>query len=220
MGQAVVVLSARLYVMVVFSKFKKSLSGLLLFGSVLTSLVYVGVAVSGSPSVSTNKLDGDLNLANSGVLLKESQLPFTIRYPVNWLKGELGLKVTGVNLLSGKRSPFTSVRLLFSELDGGKVNYGREFKAFEKLSTESGLRLKRLSSHVRIYGRAGHRVRGVEREYVIKKLIAKRNYSLRLKLWYGSDETNLYSFQLSDTPSRYAKANAIFTEMLGTVIFK
>lgn len=161
---------------------------------------------------------------SSPVLLQETQFPFDVQYSAVWVRGELGADVQGIHLLSSKRQPATSVRLLFDDLQGKKVNFAKEFAAFEKMSRVVGLQVKRVSSYRKDYGQKDHVVRGIEREYLLKRVLktesANKTHSMRLKLWYGSDQVYLYSFQLSDTPSRYAKANRSFKKMLGTVVFK
>ena len=41
-----------------------------------------------------------------------------------------------------------------------------------------------------------------------------------MRVWYGNGAKNLYSFQLTDSPARYAQASALFSKVLASLRFR
>lgn len=154
-----------------------------------------------------------LPLAGAQTLIKFSdpKLPFSFSYPQGWVGIDFKDDTNGVSLLSGKTKPASLVRLLFASKGGKAVNLATEYQNFEAGVKSSGATLKLLTSKAASYGG----VSGQEREYTL----TLKEGQLRLRVWYGNGAKNMYSFQLTETPARYAAASATFSKILGSVRF-
>lgn len=143
----------------------------------------------------------------------DARLPFSISAPTTWYGIDLGDGAVGLSMVSAKTKPATMIRLLFAEKDSGeKVNLTTEADNYETDLKASNLTVKRLSSKDATYGG----VKGLEREYQL----TGGNTDVRLRVWFGDNAKNLFSFQLTDTAPRYAAASGLFSKMLATVKFR
>lgn len=150
--------------------------------------------------------------AQTLVAVNEPKLPFSVSLPKGYLGADFGDGALGVSIVSAKAPPATLMRLLYTPKNGAAVNLNAEFKKFEAGVGASGAALKQTSSRAARYGGVG----GTEREYTL----THREGQLRMRVWYGSGAKNLYSFQLTDSPARYAAASALFSKVLATVRFR
>ena len=101
----------------------------------------------------------------------------------------------------------------FEANKGGKnVDLGTEFRNFEAGVKGSGGRLRLIGGKNSTYGG----VRGAERVYALKH----SGGELRMRVWFGNGAKNLYSFQVTDSAARFAKSDALFKRVLGTVRFR
>ena len=143
----------------------------------------------------------------------DARLPFSISAPQGWLGINLGDGANGLSIVSAKTSPATMIRLLFAGKEAGdKVNLATEADNYEADLRATKLTVKRLSSKEATYGG----LRGVEREY---QLLGGQT-DVRMRVWFGDNAGNLFSFQLTDTAPRYAAASELFSKMLATVKFR
>lgn len=150
--------------------------------------------------------------AQTLVPINEPKLPFAVSLPKGYLGADFGDAAFGVSIVSAKAPPATLMRLLYTPKNGAAVNLGTEFQKFEAGVRTSGAALKQTSSRAVRYGGVG----GTEREYTL----THPQGQLRMRVWYGSGAKNLYSFQLTDSPARYAAASALFSKVLATVRFR
>ncbi|CAM3210213.1 hypothetical protein DESA109040_02980 [Deinococcus saxicola] len=159
---------------------------------------------------------GTASLGTAGaqtlVPFSDSKLPFKVSLPQGWLGADFADGTSGVSLVSAKAPPATLIRLLFMPKEGKAVDLNTEFSKFETGLKSSGVTIKQLSSKDARYGGVG----GIEREYSV----THPQGQLRIRVWYGNGARNLYSFQLTDSPARYAAANALFTKVLATLRFQ
>lgn len=143
----------------------------------------------------------------------DSRLPFTVDTPTDWFGINLGDGASGLSMVSGKTAPSTMIRLLFIPKAGtGKVDMADEADNYEADLKTSKLNVKRLSSKEVTYGG----LKGIEREY---QLIGGKT-EVRQRVWFADSPKNVYSFQLTDTASRYAAASQTFNSMMSSVKFK
>ncbi|ACO46455.1 hypothetical protein [Deinococcus deserti] len=143
---------------------------------------------------------------------KDAKLPFTVSLPKGWLGVKFEDGASGVSLVSGQKPPATLMRLLFVNKGGMAVTPQQEFQKFEGGIKGGGMTLKQTASREVKYGGVG----GLEREYLLSHPKGK----VQMRVWYGNGAKNLYSFQLTDSPARYAQASALFSKVLATVKFK
>lgn len=149
--------------------------------------------------------------AQTLVPFKDARLPFRASLPKGWMGVDFKDGTSGVTMVSGKQPPATLIRLLFMPKNAGAGNPAQEFVGFEAGVKQTGGKLTRLSSKNVSYGG----VSGTERVYDLKHPKA----ALRLRIWFGSGARNLYSFQVTDTPARFAKSSALFSRVLASVRF-
>lgn len=142
---------------------------------------------------------------------KDPKLPFTASLPKGWFGANFNDGTGGVSVVSSKTPPATLIRLLFVSKNGGAPELKQEFRNFEAGVTQTGGKLKLFRGRNVTYGG----VRGVEREY----LITGGRTVVRVRIWFGNGAKNLYSFQVTDTPERYAASSALFSRVLATVRF-
>ncbi|QLG11944.1 hypothetical protein HLB42_15000 [Deinococcus sp. D7000] len=150
--------------------------------------------------------------AQTLVPFSDAKLPFKVSLPQGWLGADFADGTSGVSLVSAKAPPATLIRLLFMPKNGAAVDLNTEFSKFESGLKSSGVTIKQLSSKAARYGGVG----GSEREYSV----THPQGQLRIRVWYGNGAKNLYSFQLTDSPARYAAANTLFSKVLATVRFQ
>ncbi|MFC3833286.1 MULTISPECIES: hypothetical protein [Deinococcus] len=150
--------------------------------------------------------------AQSLVAVDDPKLPFRVSLPGGWLGADFGDKAAGLTVVSAKAPPATLIRLLYTAKNGAAIDLNSEFKKFESGVATGGVTLKQQSSKVAAYGG----VRGQERQYVL----THPGGQLRMRVWYGNGAKNLYSFQLTDSPTRYAQADATFTKVLASLRFR
>ncbi|MEW6422811.1 MAG: hypothetical protein AB1511_13985 [Deinococcota bacterium] len=149
--------------------------------------------------------------AQTLVPFKDPRLPFTVSLPKGWLGANFGDGIQGVSVVSAKTPPATMIRLLFMPKNGRVADLNRELADFETGVKQTGGTLKRLSSKAARYGG----VSGIEREYALNHSKGQ----LRLRIWFGNGAKNLYSFQVTDTPERFAASSALFSRVLASVRF-
>lgn len=149
--------------------------------------------------------------AQTLVPFKDPKLPFTVSLPKGWLGANFNDGTGGVSVVSAKAPPATLIRLLFTPKNGKPGDVNAEFAGFESGVKGTGGTLKQISSRPARYGGVG----GVEREYAL----THPQGSLRLRIWFGNGAKNLYSFQVTDTPARFAASNALFGKVLASVRF-
>ncbi|WP_034356530.1 hypothetical protein [Deinococcus phoenicis] len=149
--------------------------------------------------------------AQTLVPFKDPKLPFTVSLPKGWLGANFADGSSGVSVVSAKAPPATLIRLLFMPKNGKAADVNQEFQGFEAGVKQTGGTLQQLSSKAARYGG----VSGVEREYSLTHPKGK----LRLRIWFGNGAKNLYSFQVTDTPERYAASSALFSKVLASVRF-
>ncbi|WP_309569864.1 hypothetical protein, partial [Deinococcus sp.] len=142
----------------------------------------------------------------------DPKLPFRVSLPAGWLGADFGDAAAGVSVVSAKAPPATLIRLLYTPKNGAATDLNTEFRKFEAGVASSGVTLRRQSSVTAKYGGVG----GVERQYVL----THPKGQLRMRVWYGSGAKNLYSFQLTDSPQRYAPASALFSKVLASLRFR
>ena len=164
------------------------------------------------PLFLTAALLGSTASAQTLVLVNDPKLPFTVALPGGWLGADFGDKAAGLSVVSAKAPPATLVRLLYTPKNGATVDLNTEFKKFEAGVAASGVTLKQQSSTAVKYGGVG----GIERQYVL----THPRGQLRMRVWYGNGAKNLYSFQLTDSPARYAQASALFSKVLASLRFR
>jgi hypothetical protein len=145
------------------------------------------------------------------VAFSDPKLPFQVSLPAGWLGADFGDGASGVSLVSAKAPPATLMRLLFTPKNGAAINLTTEFGKFESGVKASGASLKQTASRQVRYGGVG----GTEREYTV----SHPQGQLRMRVWFGNGAKNLYSFQLTDSPARYAAATALFSKVLATLRF-
>ncbi|GAA5511836.1 hypothetical protein Dcar01_00549 [Deinococcus carri] len=149
--------------------------------------------------------------AQTLVPFKDARLPFTVSLPKGWLGVKFDDGASGVSLVSSKQPPAAMIRLLFMPKNGKPADVNAEFRNFEAGVKQTGGTLTQLSSKAARYGGVG----GTEREYSLTHPKGK----LRLRIWFGNGARNLYSFQITDTPERYAASSALFSKVLASVRF-
>lgn len=149
--------------------------------------------------------------AQTLVPFKDARLPFTVNLPQGWLGAQFDDGTSGVSVVSAKTPPATLIRLLFMPKNGKNPELKQEFVSFEEGVRQTGGRLKLLGGRNVAYGG----VRGIEREYSL----THPKGQLRLRIWFGNGAKNLYSFQVTDTPERFAASNALFSRVLASVRF-
>lgn len=149
--------------------------------------------------------------AQALVPIKNDKLPFSVSLPKGWLGADFGDGALGLSVVSAKAPPATLIRLLFTPKNGAAVNLNSEFQKFEAGIKASGASTRQLSSRAARYGGVG----GTEREYTL----THPGGQLRMRVWYGNGAKNLYSFQLTDSPARFAQANAVFGKVLASLRF-
>lgn len=158
---------------------------------------------------------GSLALGNGAaqtlVPFSNPKLPFSFSHPQGWYGINLDDRTNGVSMVSAKKAPATMIRLLFVP-DSKKVNLPEQFSGFEAGIKSTGVQVQKQSSYAARYGGLS----GMEREYVI----TKKGKNVKMRVWFAQDKKNVYCFQLTDTPERYAAASTLFTRMMGTVKFK
>ncbi|MPY65270.1 hypothetical protein F8S09_00985 [Deinococcus sp. SDU3-2] len=145
-------------------------------------------------------------------VLDDKRLPFTLQLPKNWygFKAEDGAQ--GVSVVSAQKPPATLMRFLFLNKGGKNADLGTEFRNFEAGVKGSGGSLRLIGGKNSTYGG----VRGAERVYAL----GHSGGELRMRVWFGNGAKNLYSFQVTDSASRFAKSDALFKRVLGTVRFR
>lgn len=149
--------------------------------------------------------------AQTLVPFRDARLPFRASLPKGWMGVNFNDGTSGVSVVSGKQPPATLIRLLFMPKKGKAGNPAQEFTGFEAGVKQTGGKLTRLSTRNVSYGG----VSGTERVYDLKHPRA----TLRLRIWFGNGARNLYSFQVTDTPVRFAKSSALFSRVLASVRF-
>ncbi|WP_216318045.1 hypothetical protein [Deinococcus aestuarii] len=142
----------------------------------------------------------------------DPKLPFTVSLPRGWLGANFNDGTGGVSVVSAKTPPATLIRLLYVSKDGRTPELKQEFRNFEAGVTQTGGKVKLFRGRNVTYGG----VKGVEREY----LITGGQTAVRVRIWFGNGAKNLYSFQVTDTPERYAKSSALFSQVLASVRFR
>ncbi|WP_034383528.1 hypothetical protein [Deinococcus sp. YIM 77859] len=147
--------------------------------------------------------------AQTLVPFKDPKLPFTVSLPKGWLGFNDG--TSGVSIVSAKTPPAAMIRLLFTPKNGKAVDLKQEFQGFEAGVKQTGSTLKLLGGKNVSYGG----VPGVERHYAL----SHPKGQLRLRIWFGNGAKNLYSFQVTDTPERFAASSALFSRVLDSVRF-
>lgn len=157
-------------------------------------------------------LAGGLSSAQTLVKFNDPKLPFSVSLPKGWLGADFGDGTKGVSLVSAKAPPATLMRLLFVDKAGGKPTPETEFKKFEAGIKGTGAAVKQTASRTVKYGGLS----GVERSYTL----VHPKGQLKMRVWYGVGARNLYSFQLTDAPARFAQASATFDKVLASVKFK
>lgn len=150
--------------------------------------------------------------AQTLVPFSDAKLPFKVSLPQGWLGADFTDGTSGVSLVSAKAPPATLIRLLFMPKQGAAMDLNAEFGKFVAGLRSSGVTVKQLSNVQAKYGG----VSGIERQYNV----THPQGQLNLRVWYGNGSKNLYSFQLTDSPARYAVASALFSKVLATVKFQ
>ncbi|MVN87218.1 hypothetical protein GO986_10595 [Deinococcus sp. HMF7620] len=150
--------------------------------------------------------------AQTLVPLNEPKLPFAVSLPKGWLGADFQDGTLGVSLVSAKAPPATMIRLLYTPKNGAAPTPAGEFQKFEAGIKGTGATPKQVSSRVIGYGG----VSGLERQYTV----THPQGQLSMRVWYGVGAKNLYSFQLTDSPARFAQASALFSKVLASVKFK
>ncbi|WP_189067419.1 hypothetical protein [Deinococcus radiotolerans] len=150
--------------------------------------------------------------AQTLVTYSDPKLPFTVKLPQGWLGVDFKDGTSGVSIVSAKAPPATLMRLLFVDKAGGKPTPEGEFKKFEAGIKGTGATVKQTASRTMKIGALS----GVERSYTL----THPKGQLKMRVWYGVGAKNLYSFQLTDTPARFAQASATFDKVLASVKFK
>ncbi len=151
--------------------------------------------------------------AQTLVAFSDPKLPFSFSAPKGWLGVNLGDNTSGVNMISSKTPPASMIRLLFvPKAAGAALDLANELNGFEEGVRSTGVTVRRQSSYPASYGG----LRGMEREL----MLTQKGKNIKMRVWFGQGSKNVYSFQLSDTPERYAKSSALFTQVMRTVRFK
>ena len=150
--------------------------------------------------------------AQTLVGFSDPKLPFTVSLPKGWLGVDFKDGTSGVSIVSAKAPPATLMRLLFVDKAGGKPTPEGEFKKFEAGIKGTGAAVKQTASRTLKVGALS----GVERSYTL----THPKGQLKMRVWYGVGAKNLYSFQLTDTPARFAVASGTFDKVLASVKFK
>ncbi|PTA69673.1 hypothetical protein [Deinococcus arcticus] len=150
--------------------------------------------------------------AQTLVPFSDPKLPFTVSLPKGWLGADFQDGTAGVSLVSAKAPPATMIRLLFTPRNGASPTPASEFQKFEAGIKGTGATPKQTSSRTVNYGG----VSGVERQYAV----THPKGQLTMRVWYGVGAKNLYSFQMTDTPARFAQASALFSKVLASVRFR
>lgn len=149
--------------------------------------------------------------AQTLVPFKDPKLPFTVSLPKGWFGANFNDGTGGVSVVSAKTAPATLIRLLYVSKNGRTSELKQEFRNFEAGVTQTGGKVKLFRGRNVAYGG----VKGVEREY----LITGGQTAVRVRIWFGNGAKNLYSFQVTDTPERYAGSSALFSQVLASVRF-
>lgn len=150
--------------------------------------------------------------AQTLVPLDDKRLPFTVQLPKDWFGVQIQDGTSGVSLTSAKTKPASLMRLLFSGKGGQTITTATLARDFEAGLKSSGSTVKPLAERRTKYGG----VQGLEREY----LVTQKAGQIQMRVWYGSGARNVYAFQVSDTPARFAAASATFSKVLATVRFR
>jgi hypothetical protein len=145
------------------------------------------------------------------VPFKDARLPFTLNLPQGWFGANFGDGSSGVSVVSARQSPATLMRFLFISKNGKPADLKTEFGNFETGVKGSGGTLRLVAGKNTTYGG----VRGVERMYALKHPQGE----LRMKVWFGNGAKNLYSFQVTDIPQRFAASDALFKRVLASLRF-
>lgn len=145
-------------------------------------------------------------------VVDDKRLPFTVQLPQDWygFKAEDGAQ--GISVVSAQKPPATLMRFLFLPKANKAADIGTEFRNFEAGVGGSGGTLRLIGGKNSSYGG----VRGSERVYALKH----SGGELRIRVWFGNGAKNLYSFQVTDSAPRFAKSDALFKRVLGTVRFR
>ncbi|MDV6374667.1 hypothetical protein [Deinococcus arenicola] len=141
----------------------------------------------------------------------DPKLPFKVSLPQGWLGVDFDDGISGLSMVSAKAPPATLIRLLFSPKQDAPADLNAEFGKFVEALRSSGVTVKQLSNAKATYGGIG----GIERQYSV----THPKGQLNVRVWYGNDAKNLYSFQLTDSAARYAAASTTFSKILATVQF-
>lgn len=144
--------------------------------------------------------------------LDDKRLPFTVQLPQDWYGFQAGDGAQGVSVVSAQKPPATLMRFLYLPKGGKAADIGTEFRNFESGVKGSGGTLRLIGGKNSAYGG----VRGSERVYSLKH----SGGELRMRVWFGNGAKNLYSFQVTDGAARFAKSDALFKRVLGTVRFR
>ncbi|BDP41888.1 hypothetical protein DAETH_18570 [Deinococcus aetherius] len=150
--------------------------------------------------------------AQTLVPFTDPKLPFTVSLPKGWFGANFNDGTGGVSVVSSKTPPAALIRLLFVSKNGKTPELKQEFRNFEAGVAQTGGKLKLFRGRNVTYGG----VKGVEREY----LITGAQTSVRVRIWFGNGAKNLYSFQVTDTPERYAGSSALFSQVLASLRFR
>ncbi|MCP2015774.1 hypothetical protein L1280_002950 [Deinococcus sp. HSC-46F16] len=150
--------------------------------------------------------------AQTLVVLDDKRLPFTLQLPKDWYGFQAGDGAQGVSIVSAQKPPATQMRFLFLNKGSKVPDIGTEFRNFEAGVKGAGGSLRLIGGKNSTYGG----VRGSERVYSLKH----SGGELRIRVWFGNGAKNLYSFQVTDSAARFAKSDALFKRVLGTVRFR
>lgn len=150
--------------------------------------------------------------AQALVPFNDARLPFTLTLPRGWFGANFGDGSSGVSVVSAQKPPATLMRFLFVDKKGKAADLKTEFQNFEAGVKGSGGTLRLIAGKNSAYGG----VRGVERMYALKHAQGE----LRVKVWFGNGAKNLYSFQVTDSPTRFAASDALFKRVLSSVRFR
>ncbi|MDL2345866.1 hypothetical protein QOL99_17185 [Deinococcus sp. MIMF12] len=144
--------------------------------------------------------------------LDDKRLPFTVQLPQDWYGFQAEDGAQGVSVISAQKPPATLMRFLFLPKGGKAADISTEFRNFEAGVKGSGGTLRLIGGKNSAYGG----VRGSERVYSLRH----SGGELRMRVWFGSGAQNLYSFQVTDSAARFARSDALFKRVLGTVRFR
>ncbi|WP_027461093.1 hypothetical protein [Deinococcus murrayi] len=145
-------------------------------------------------------------------VLDDKRLPFSLQLPADWYGFQAADGAQGVSVVSAQKPPATLMRFLFLGKGGKNADLGTEFRNFEAGVKATGGTLRLIGGKNSAYGG----VRGAERVYALKHAEGE----LRMRVWFGNGAKNLYSFQVTDSAARFAKSDALFKRVLGTVRFR